>query len=62
MILSTSAGLAFASFAGVGYFEKSGPFTFRTALSVVWAESIVRMSTTNGDPRATVSGVSDASG
>ena len=56
MIRSTSPVFAFASSAGLtGIFEKSGSFTLRTARSVVWAERIVRISTSNGMPRATVS-------
>ena len=62
MISSTSPIFAFASLTGVGYREKSGFFTFRTALSVVCADRIVRMRTSNGLPRATVSGDSRASG
>ena len=42
MISSTSPVFAVASFAGAGYREKRRFFTFRTALSVVCADRMVR--------------------
>ena len=50
IIISTSSGFAVARAAGVGYAEKSGAFTLSTALSVVCAERMVRMSTSKAEP------------
>src|SRR5512136_1085547 len=62
MIDSTSSACATASADAVGYFEKSGIFTWRTARSVVCAERIVRISTSNGAPWQTLADESHACG